>query len=116
MVRKETEQDKPIIHLYNETKNSHNGTAEEIAATVHQELKKLDKPYSELEDFTGIRPIKVSLLPKNAFKLYKLKQQASGAEISHLKPPHLNPTQDMIDFLANADIKAVTEIKEKVEA
>ncbi len=116
VVRKETEQDKPIIHLYIETRNSHNGTAEEIAAAVHQELKKLDKPYSELEDFTGIRPIKVSLLPKNAFKLYKLKQQASGAEISHLKPPHLNPTQDMVDFLANADIKAVTEIKEKVEA
>lgn len=116
VVRKETEQDKPVMHLYIETKGSQNGTAEEIAIAVHEELKKLDKPYSELEDFTGLRPLKVSLLPKNAFKLYKLKQQASGAEISHLKPPHLNPTQDMVDFLASADIKVAAELKEKVEA
>lgn len=116
VVRKETEQNKPIMHLYIETKNRQTGATEEMTTAVHEELKKLDKPYSELEDFTGLRPLKVSLLPKNAFKLYKLKQQASGAEISHLKPPHLNPTQDMVDFLASADIKAVTELKEEVEA
>ena len=116
MVRKESDQDKPVMHLYIETKNGQNGAACDIAASVHEELKKLYKPYSELEDFTGLRPLKVSLLPKNAFKLYKLKQQASGADISNLKPPHLNPTQEMVDFLSSADIKTTTETKEKVEA
>jgi len=116
MVRKESDQDKPVMHLYIEAKNGQNVAACDIAASVHEELKKLYKPYSELEDFTGLRPLKVSLLPKNAFKLYKLKQQASGADISNLKPPHLNPTQKMVDFLSSADIKTATESKEKVEA
>ncbi len=97
--RKEVK-DKPALHLYIELKE--NGvTAEQVGASVHEELKKLDTPYAELESFTGLRPLEVTLLPPNAFQLYKQKQRASGADMAQLKPPHINPAGNTIDFLLN---------------
>jgi len=90
---------KPVLHLYIELKENGYVTSEQVADTVHEELKKLDTPYTELESFTGLRPLEVTLLPENAFHLYKLRQQAAGAELAHLKPPHLNPSDATLDFL-----------------
>ncbi|MBI4188489.1 MAG: GH3 auxin-responsive promoter family protein, partial [Chloroflexi bacterium] len=99
--RKEAK-DKPALHLYIELKNNGHVSAEQVAASVHEELKKLDTPYAELESFTGLRPLEVTLLPENTFQLYKQKQQASGADLSQLTPPHINPPDDTVDFLLNA--------------
>jgi len=97
--RKETKE-KPILHLYIELKED-GVTAEQAGISIHEELKKLDTPYAELESFTGLRPLEVSLLPQNAFQLYNQRQRASGADLTQLKPPHINPTGDTIDFLVN---------------
>ena len=67
----------PRLHLYIESKENGHITAEQVATSVDDELKKLDAPYAELESFTGLRPLVVTLLPSNAFKLYKQRQQAS---------------------------------------
>ncbi len=97
--RKETHGGKPELRLYVELKKGEKLSEPEIAEAVHAELKKLDTPYAELEEFTGLRPLEVSILPHGAFKLYKLKQQAAGAELAHLKPPHLNASDAIVDFL-----------------
>ncbi|MFC1918644.1 GH3 auxin-responsive promoter family protein [Chloroflexota bacterium] len=111
-VRKETN-GKPMLHLYIELKE--NGvTAELVNGYVHEELKKLDIPYSELESFTGLRPLEVTLLPQNAFYLYKKKQQAHNADLTQLKPPHINPADDTIDFLVNTDGKTPAEVVQRV--
>jgi len=107
---------KPVLHLYVELKENGYVPPEQVADTVHEELKKLDNPYTELESFTGLRPLEVTLLPENAFQLYKLRQQAAGAELAHLKPPHLNPSDDIIKFLVSAKRKVEVRTKEKVEA
>ncbi len=106
---------KPALHLHIELKE--NGHAvEEITTLIHEELKKLDTPYSELESFTGLRPLVVTLLPENAFQAYKLKQQAAGAELEHLKPPHINPSEETIHFLVNSAAQVAVGEREKVEA
>jgi hypothetical protein len=106
---------KPALHLYVELKENGHAT-EEITTLIHKELKKLDTPYSELESFTGLRPLVVTLLPQNAFQAYKLKQQAAGAELEHLKPPHINPTDDIIETLVSTPAKVTVSEREKVEA
>jgi len=106
---------KPALHLYVELKeNGHD--AEEITTLVHEELKKLDTPYSELESFTGLRPLVLTLLPENAFEGYKLKQKAAGAELEHLKPPHINPSDETIEFLVSGAARIAAAEREKVEA
>ncbi len=113
--RKEVK-DKPILHLYLELKENGYVTEEQVAESVHQELKRVDAPYADLESFTGLRPLEITLLPENAFHLYKLRQQAAGAELAHLKPPHINPSDDTINFLVNTAGKAVVRTRQKVEA
>lgn len=97
--RKEIKADKPVLHLYLELKDGHGITTGEVSSAVHEELKRLDTPYAELEAFTGLNPLEVTLLPEGAFHFYKLSQQNAGADLSQLKPPHLNPSQDILDML-----------------
>ena len=113
--RKEVK-DKPVLHLYLELRENGFVTEEQAAESVHQELQRLDAPYADLESFTGLRPLEITLLPENAFHLYKLRQQTAGAELAHLKPPHINPSDDTINFLVNTAGKAVVTTRQKVEA
>jgi len=106
---------KPALHLYIELNEDGHVTAEEVAASVHKELKKLDTPYAELESFTSLRPLEVTLLPQDAFQLYKQRQQASGADLTQLKPPHINPADDTIDFLVNIADKVTVKAGQKVK-
>ncbi|UCE98497.1 MAG: GH3 auxin-responsive promoter family protein [Dehalococcoidia bacterium] len=107
VVRKEVG-DKPLLHFYIETKDNGHIENEQISQMVHQELKKLDKPYEEMEAFTGLKPIKVTLLPEDAFETYKNKQRANGANLVHLKPPHLNPSEDILEILLAARTEEVS--------
>jgi len=113
--RKEVK-DKPVLHLYLELRENGFVTEEQVAESVHHELQRLDAPYADLESFIGLRPLEVTLLPENAFHLYKLRQQTAGAELAHLKPPHINPSDDTINFLVNTAGKAVVTTRQKVEA
>ncbi len=115
--RKEVK-DEPVLHLYIELKENGYVASEQVAAAVHTELKRLDTPYADLESFIGLRPLEVTLLPENAFQQYKMKQQAAGAELAHLKPPHLNPSDAILSFLVDTArrITVEEEQREKVEA
>ena len=111
-VRKEVKE-KPILHLYLEPKENGHLTDEQVATAVHQQLKKLDEPYSELEAFLGLQPLQVTLLPEDAFQGYKRAQQAAGADLANLKVPHINPSDSMIDSLINGSRQAVATGKRK---
>ncbi len=103
-VRKELS-DKPILHLYLELKEDGHITPDEVGAAVHEQLTRLDPPYADLEAFIGLRPLEVTLLPQNAFRSYMLRQQAAGADLAHLKPPHVNPSDSMIECLVKGVAK-----------
>jgi hypothetical protein len=111
-VRKEVKE-KPILHLYIETRENGYITEEKIARSVHYQLKRLDAPYADLEAFLGLRPLEVTLLPENAFQDYMLRQQAAGADLAHLKPPHINPSDSIIDCLVNGGKMPVTSKQER---
>jgi hypothetical protein len=114
-VRKELKE-VPILHLYLELADNGHVTEEQIARAIHRELKRLDAPYADLEAFLGLRPLEVTILPENAFQGYTAKQQAAGADLAHLKPPHINPSDGIIDCLVSgvAEIPAASR-KAKVE-
>ena len=102
----------PALHIYIELKDNDGTTQQQIAARVHEELKKLDTPYAELELFTGLRPLVVTQLPPNAFHLYKERQQTLGADMTQLKPPHINPSDETIDFLLNSKVSVPSKADE----
>jgi hypothetical protein len=97
-IRKEAGE-KPVLHLYLEPKQGVKITAGKATTLIHEELKKLDSDYADAETMLGLRPLKVTLLPEGTFQTYISKQREAGADLAHLKPPHINPSEDAIDKL-----------------
>ena len=100
VVRKEAKE-KPVLSLYLELKNGDKRDEDQLAATIHEQLRKLDSDYADLESMIGLKPLKVTLLPEGAFQEYISRQRAAGADLAHLKPPHVNPSDGIIDTLLN---------------
>jgi hypothetical protein len=57
----------------------------------------------------------VTKLPQNTFHLYKQRQQTSGADMTQLKPPHINPADETIDFLLNPTVYVPAKAEEMVK-
>jgi len=98
VIRKEIEE-APALHLYLETKEDSFGKEEEIAAKIDNQLKILQEDYSHLEEEFGLKLFKLTLLPSGAFQKYISRQRAAGADLGHLKPPHMNPPNSVIKTL-----------------
>ena len=98
IVRKK-EGEKPKLQLYLELKEGAALADEQVATMIEEQLKKLDSDYADLESMVGLRPLEVALLPRGAFRSYISKQLAAGADLAQLKPPHMNPPDDVVDLL-----------------
>ena len=97
--RKETTEDKPVLHLYIEPKPGTELDENQIADAVHKHLSLLDSDYASLESMLNLKPLKVTILPQGTFQAYIAKQQVAGADLAHLKPPHVNPTEGQLSQL-----------------
>jgi hypothetical protein len=86
-----------------------------MTARIHEELKKLDIPYAELESFTGLKPLIVTQLPRNTFQLYKQRQKALGADaLQQSSPPHINPADETVEFLIAPTITVPAVVSEQM--
>jgi hypothetical protein len=99
--RKEYLDRKPLVHLYVEPNSNCDG--EQVKQAVHQQLRRIHHPYADLEDLLGMDPLQVTLLPADSFSRYFLQKQQEGADLAHLKPPHMGAADDVIDALLAAD-------------
>ena len=96
-IRKEYEQGEPVLQLYIELKEDME--AQELAHRLHQQLKAVDRFYNEAIEEQETNPVRVTLLPRRAFQNYYEQKQKAGADLAHLKPPHMNASQAVIEDL-----------------
>jgi hypothetical protein len=53
----------------------------------------------------------VTLLPKGSFAAFTAQKQAEGADLAHLKPPHVNPSAKVLSLLtANLPVNTETKV------
>jgi hypothetical protein len=99
--RKENDKGAPILHVFLELRNAENSDPSTVAKAIYVELKKMDDDfmYGNIEDVLHTMPIKVTLLPEGAFTNYINLRRAQGADLAHLKPRHINPSDDEIAIL-----------------
>ena len=108
------------LHLYLELDDNYIATEEDVAIAVYEQIKKLEdglyiyKDLASLEKLIGFKPIEVTLLPTGVFTNYKNQRQAEGAELVHLKPPHINPSDKVLSLL-EAKTGAVPKVGVAVE-
>ena len=96
-VCKEETKEGAFLHLYIELKD--HVAAEVVQQSVHENLKTLNPFYADLESMLEVQPLKVSHLAQGTFQAYLMEKQAAGADLAHMKPPHMNPSAETISDL-----------------
>jgi hypothetical protein len=109
--RKEVVEGRPVLHLYIELKDGYIASERGMATAVLEQFRKLDEGtfYSGLESMLSLNPIEITLLPEGAFANYMDQRRAAGADLAHLKPRHINPSDAELALL-RARVKAVPEV------
>ena len=105
--RKEITEDRAVLHIYVELKESSIVSEKALATTIYEQFKKLDSEYhyniyaifGDSETAPDSRPVEITLLPRGAFSSYIAQRQAEGADLGHLKPPHINPSNEVLSLL-----------------
>ncbi len=95
--RKEYEDEKPVLRVYLEMKEQ--VKEEDVRQLLHDRLKEIDEDYRNMEDMLDMRPLKIELLPEGSFQHYYNMKQEAGADLAHLKPRHINASDDDIKNL-----------------
>ncbi len=107
----------PVLSIFMELKDGYEASEAGVASAVHEQIIKSDSDrdtsslarddFAEMINFR----VEVNLLPRGAFANYTAQRQAEGADLAHLKPPHINPSTKVLSLL-----RAKPEVAPKVEA
>jgi phenylacetate-coenzyme A ligase PaaK-like adenylate-forming protein len=96
-IRKEVLNSNPILHLYIETEEDVGERT--IKNVVHESLKALNPSYRDYELMIQEQALEVTKLKPGTFNLFMMEQHAAGADLAHLKPPHMNARDEIINRL-----------------
>jgi hypothetical protein len=101
----------PVLKLFIELKNGSRVSEEDIARMIYKKLMESDDEKASLldDDFVdaiGFK-VQVNLLPPGTFASYTAQRQAEGADLAHLKPPHINPPPKVLFLLLGHQKAAV---------
>jgi len=111
----------PVLQLFVELKDGYQASEVNIATAVYQQILNSDSGsyttsvvHEDLTDMINFR-VETSLLPPGAFANYTSQRQAEGADLAHLKPPHINPSDKVLSLLL-AIPEVAAEVKVEAEA
>jgi len=95
----------PVLHLFIELKDGYQGGDADIVQAIYEQIMKSDNDayttsavHDDLTDMINFR-VEITLLPRGAFANYTSQRQAEGADLAHLKPPHINPSDKVLSLL-----------------
>ena len=91
------------LRILIEPKNSFNTNEADLSQAIYYELTKSDEKaktlipgeYANMMDFK----VHITLLPEGTFDKYTHQRRVEGADLAHLKPPHINPPDKVLSIL-----------------
>ncbi len=96
----------PVLVLYVELKDGYRASEAELSAAIYEQIMKSNNSDNRAasplrDDFAGMIDLKIELnvLPRGAFANYMSQRRAEGADLAHLKPPHINPSEKVLSLL-----------------
>ena len=96
---KEYKQGEGTLRICVELDPNETATEDELEAAIHNSLEKVDPDYADLNRMLGATPVSVTILSPGSFMRYYMAKQREGADLAHLKPPHINPTAEVVKQL-----------------
>jgi hypothetical protein len=97
--RKEIVNDETLLHIYIEPKPGVDLSANNAASKIKKSMADLNEEFSDTLKILGNHILQVTILPAGAFSNYIEAQRKAGADMAHLKPPHMQPKDNIIDRL-----------------
>ena len=94
---KEYDQDRTYLRIYIELKEERD--VKEIEELVDKQLKVVDLDYRDIAAYLDFQPVRVTVLSKGTFTRYYQEKVKEGADLAHLKPPHVNASTEAIQQL-----------------
>jgi hypothetical protein len=99
VARKHVAEENPTLHLYIEMAGSGNTSEEKVQEMIRQSFSDHFTDYNDMKEMLRVEPVKVTLLPKGSFSAYIKFKMESGADLGHLKPPHMMPSDEILKVL-----------------
>jgi len=107
VARKEIIDNKSVLHLYLELREGYIASEKSVATAIREQFKKLDRKHrcnlynliGDMETMLDLRPVAVTFLPQGTFSSYMAQRRSEGVAVSSLKPPHVNPSDEMLSLL-----------------
>jgi len=103
------------LNLVLELKDNNAVIEKDITSSIYEQLIHPDSDefaksavHHDLMDMVGFS-LDIRLLPKGTFRKYMTQRQAEGADLAHLKPPHINPREKVLSSLLS-DVEEITVI------
>ncbi len=113
----------PVLRLFIELKDGYQASEADVARAVYNQIMKSDNDDLNAEsplrgDFADTIDfrVEVALLPCGAFANYMSQRQAEGADLAHLKPPHINPSDKVLSLLLAKPERVKVKAEARVEA
>jgi hypothetical protein len=94
---KEYDQDKTYLRIYMELRE--HKEPGDIAQMIDGQLQTIDVDYRDITEQLALQPVRVTLLSPGTFQRYYEEKQKEGADLAHLKPPHMNASHLIIERL-----------------
>ncbi len=102
IIRKEYVDQKVYLHLYIEPKNEVSLSIEDTQKKISLYLKDHLEEYRDFEKIIGFDPLSLTFLRIGAFQDYMTAQQEAGADLAHVKPPHMQPPKSIMERLLHS--------------
>ena len=112
--RKEIGDEKSTLHIYIELKGNRLMNEQALSDAVYEEFQKLDAihnfnlykfAYGDAMKQLVSKPVAITTLPEGAFANFISHRRAQGADLGRLKPPHINPSEEVLSLLGAARVK-----------
>jgi hypothetical protein len=105
-----------VLCLLIELKDDFQVITDDISRAIYRHVTKSDtdtkslipEEYATMIGFT----VETNLLPRGSFANYTTRRKAEGADLAHLKPPHVNPSNEVLTELMG-EIEEIEVVKTK---
>jgi len=94
--RKEIIEKESVLHIYIEAASDQERNEIKATRLVQGSMSELNEEFSVTKKMLGDHILVVTFLPDGAFNNYIQSQQAAGADLAHLKPPHMQPNDSIL--------------------
>jgi len=101
--RKEFVDGEPILHLYLELNKAEKSSPMVLKKKIKKALNVVNPEFGDMEKIMVGDYLSITKLPSGAFNHYIQSQRDAGADLAHIKPPHMQPNDQQLEKLIKID-------------